>query len=61
MRKFANIARRVFGNSVQASYFERIHWSILIFWTLQTAEHFEYLGSFSVNNFEAFCECDEVY
>jgi hypothetical protein len=22
---------------------------------------FEYLGSFSVNNFEAFCECDEVY
>ena len=22
---------------------------------------FEYLGSFSVDNFEAFCECDEVY
>jgi hypothetical protein len=22
---------------------------------------FEYLGNFSVNNFEAFCECDEVY
>ena len=22
---------------------------------------FECLGSFSVNNFEAFCECDEVY
>ena len=22
---------------------------------------FEHLGSFSVNNFEAFCECDEVY
>jgi len=22
---------------------------------------FEYLGSFSVNNFEAVCECDEVY
>jgi hypothetical protein len=22
---------------------------------------FEYLGSFSVSNFEAFCECDEVY
>ena len=22
---------------------------------------FEYLGSFSVNNFEAFCECNEVY
>ena len=22
---------------------------------------FEYLGSFCVNNFEAFCECDEVY
>ena len=22
---------------------------------------FEYLGSFTVNNFEAFCECDEVY
>jgi hypothetical protein len=22
---------------------------------------FEYLGSFSVNNFEAFCECDKVY
>ena len=22
---------------------------------------FEYLGSFSVNNFEAFGECDEVY
>ena len=39
MRKLANIARRVFGNSVQASYFERFHWSILNFWTLQTAEH----------------------
>jgi hypothetical protein len=34
-----NIARRVFGNSVQASYFEHFHWSILNFWTLQTAEH----------------------
>ena len=22
---------------------------------------FEYLGNVSVNNFEAFCECDEVY
>ena len=22
---------------------------------------FEYLGKFSVNNFESFCECDEVY
>ena len=22
---------------------------------------FEYLGSFSASNFEAFCECDEVY
>jgi hypothetical protein len=22
---------------------------------------FEFLGSFSINNFEAFCECDEVY
>jgi hypothetical protein len=22
---------------------------------------FEYLGSISVNNFEEFCECDEVY
>ena len=22
---------------------------------------FEYLGSFSVNNIEAFCECDEVF
>ena len=22
---------------------------------------FEYLGGYSVNNFEAFCECDEVY
>ena len=22
---------------------------------------FEYLGSITVNNFEAFCECDEVY
>ena len=22
---------------------------------------FDYLGSFSVNNFEAFCECNEVY
>jgi hypothetical protein len=22
---------------------------------------FEYIGSFSVNNFEVFCECDEVY
>ena len=39
MRKLANIARRVFGNSVQASYFERFQWSILNFWTLQTAEH----------------------
>jgi hypothetical protein len=39
MRKLANIARRVFGNSVQTSYFERFHWSILTFWTLQTAEH----------------------
>ena len=39
MRKLANIARRVFGNSVQASYFERFHWSILNYWTLQTAEH----------------------
>jgi hypothetical protein len=29
MRKLANIARRVFGNSVQVSYFERFHWSIL--------------------------------
>jgi hypothetical protein len=25
MSKLANIARRVFGNSVQASYFERFH------------------------------------
>ena len=39
MRKLANIALRVFGNSVQASYFERFHWSILIFLTLQTAVH----------------------
>jgi uncharacterized protein (DUF697 family) len=39
MRKLANIARQVFGNLVQASYFERFHWSILNFWTLQTAEH----------------------
>ena len=39
MRKLATIARRVFGNSVQTSYFERFHWSILNFWTLQTAEH----------------------
>jgi hypothetical protein len=22
---------------------------------------FEYLGNFFVNNFEAFCQCDEVY
>jgi hypothetical protein len=29
MRKLANIARRVFGNLVQASYFDRFHWSIL--------------------------------
>ena len=35
----SDIARRVFGNSMQASYFERFHWSILNFWTLQTAEH----------------------
>ena len=35
----ANIARRVFGNLVQAIYFERFHWSIWNFWTLQTAEH----------------------
>jgi hypothetical protein len=26
-------------NSVQASYFERFHWPILNFWTLQTVEH----------------------
>jgi hypothetical protein len=40
MRQLANIARRVFGNSVQASYFERrFHWSIFNFWTLQTAKH----------------------
>ena len=39
MRKLANIVRRVFRNSVQASYFERFHWSILNFWTLQTMEH----------------------
>ena len=39
MRKLVNIACRVFGNLVQASYFERFHWSILNFWTLQTAEH----------------------
>jgi hypothetical protein len=39
MRKLDNIACRVFGNSVQASYFERFHWSILNFWTLQTMEH----------------------
>ena len=32
------IVRRVFGNSEQARYFERFHWSILNFWTLQTAE-----------------------
>jgi hypothetical protein len=84
VRKLANIARRVFGNSVQASYFERFHWSILNFWTQQTTEHavpcsvavmlhglgkcpdrvllgFEYLESFTANNFEVFCECDEVY
>jgi hypothetical protein len=24
---------------VQASYFERFHWPILNFWTLQTVEH----------------------
>jgi hypothetical protein len=29
MTKLANIARRVFGNSVQASYFERFHLSVL--------------------------------
>jgi hypothetical protein len=34
MRKLASIARRVFGNTVQASYSERFHWSILNFWTL---------------------------
>ena len=39
MIKLANIARQVFGNSMQASYFERFHWSILNFWTLQTADH----------------------
>jgi hypothetical protein len=26
-------------NSVQSSYFERFHWPILNFWTLQTVEH----------------------
>ena len=26
-------------NSVQASYFDRFHWPILNFWTLQTVEH----------------------
>jgi hypothetical protein len=26
-------------NLVQASYFERFHWQILNFWTLQTVEH----------------------
>ena len=26
-------------NSVQASYFERFHWPIYNFWTLQTVEH----------------------
>jgi hypothetical protein len=26
-------------NSLQASYFERFHWPILNFWTLQTVEH----------------------
>jgi hypothetical protein len=26
-------------NSVQGSYFERFHWPILNFWTLQTVEH----------------------
>jgi hypothetical protein len=31
---FGQLARRIFGNSVQASYFERFHWSILNFWTL---------------------------
>jgi hypothetical protein len=41
MRKLANIARRVFGNSVQASYFERFHWPTLNFWTLQTEAYFE--------------------
>jgi hypothetical protein len=40
MNKMANIARRIFGNSVQSSYFERFHWSILnSALTLQTAEH----------------------
>ena len=44
MRQLANMARRLFKkkrerNSVQASYFERFHWSILNFWTQQTAEH----------------------
>ena len=39
MRKLANIARQVFGNSVEASYFERFHWSILNFCTLPTAQH----------------------
>jgi hypothetical protein len=29
----------IFRNSVQASYFERFHWSILNCWTLQTAVH----------------------
>ena len=29
--------------------------------TLRKLLGFEYLGSFSVNNFEALCECDEVY
>ena len=35
----SDIARRVFGNSMQASYFERFHWSILNFWTLPSLMH----------------------
>jgi hypothetical protein len=35
----ANIARRVFGNSVQASYFARFHWSIFLFLDTTDCEH----------------------
>jgi hypothetical protein len=44
MRKLANIARLVFGNSVQVSYFERFHWSILNFWTLRPRSMMLLLG-----------------
>jgi hypothetical protein len=60
MRKLANIARRVFGNSVQTSYFERFHWSILNFWPLQTAEHAVENGVICIEVFVEWMNFDKI-